>query len=145
MSCYYHSDRPGSVVCHKCGKQLCSECGGRFTPVTCVDCLKDYIKEQKFALLKSFGLAIVIFVVLALAGGGFWASLAGACVPYGWHFLNKITPSMFLWMSWFGWVVYFLLKFFLSVFVGLIALFVMTIRFVVKYVELKKLEKEIKD
>ena len=38
---------------------------------------------------------------------------------FGWKALNKIQPSMFLWMSWFGWFTYFFIKFVLSVLVGL--------------------------
>ena len=38
---------------------------------------------------------------------------------FGWRALNKIQPVMFLWMSWPGWVLYFLIKFILSYIVGI--------------------------
>ena len=44
--------------------------------------------------------------------------IAAVCVFFGWKFLNRITPSMFLWLSFTGWIVYFLVKLFLSVVVG---------------------------
>ena len=44
--------------------------------------------------------------------------IAAVCVFFGWKFLNRITPSMFLWLSFTGWIVYFFVKLFLSVAVG---------------------------
>lgn len=41
------------------------------------------------------------------------------CSYFGWKALNKIQPTMFLWMPLMGWLVYFLIKFFLSAAVGL--------------------------
>ena len=40
------------------------------------------------------------------------------CVFFGWRALNRIQPTMFLWLSFMGWIVYFLVKLLLSVFVG---------------------------
>lgn len=38
---------------------------------------------------------------------------------FGWRALNKITPDVFLWMSFMGWIIYFVVKLFLSVVIGL--------------------------
>ncbi len=40
------------------------------------------------------------------------------CAVYGWRALNKITPNIFLWMSIGGWIVYYLIKGFLSFIIG---------------------------
>ena len=40
------------------------------------------------------------------------------CAFFGWRALNKIQPSMFLWMSFAGWIVYFFVKFILSALIG---------------------------
>lgn len=40
------------------------------------------------------------------------------CIFFGWRALNAIQPEMFLWMSLFGWLIYFLIKAMLSLFIG---------------------------
>ena len=40
------------------------------------------------------------------------------CAYYGWQALNRIQPSMFLWMSFLGWIIYFVVKFTLAFFIG---------------------------
>ena len=41
------------------------------------------------------------------------------CAFFGWRALNQIQPAMFLWMSWLGWIIYFVLKFMLAAIVGI--------------------------
>lgn len=41
------------------------------------------------------------------------------CAFFGWKTLNMITPSFFLWMPLLGWVIYFIVKFFLSMVIGI--------------------------
>lgn len=38
---------------------------------------------------------------------------------FGWQALNMITPQMFVWMPLKGWVIYFVVKFLLSIIVGM--------------------------
>lgn len=45
--------------------------------------------------------------------------IAVICGYFGWKTLNRITPTMFLIMSFMGWVVYFFVKGFLSVLIGI--------------------------
>ena len=45
-------------------------------------------------------------------------AIAGVCSFFGWRVLNRIQPAMFLWMSWVGWLVYFVVKFFIAVAIG---------------------------
>lgn len=44
----------------------------------------------------------------------------GVCGIFGWKALNKVQPSMFLWLSWAGWLIYFAIKFILSVLIGVV-------------------------
>ncbi|MBE6768835.1 MAG: hypothetical protein E7549_08010 [Ruminococcaceae bacterium] len=67
-----------------------------------------------------------IFVIKSPAG----ILLAG--IPYGWAILNAITPSMFLWLSWVGWIIYFLIKLLLAYFIGLIALPIKLIKWIIE-------------
>lgn len=52
----------------------------------------------------------------------------GLGIVPGWKTLNRITPQMFLFMSFMGWAFYFLIKGFSSLFVGLVSLPLMMIR-----------------
>lgn len=36
----------------------------------------------------------------------------------GWHFIDWLTPAMFVWMSWAGWAIYFVIKLMASCFLG---------------------------
>lgn len=42
-----------------------------------------------------------------------------AGIPWGWSFLNRITPQIFLFMPIIGWVIYFVTKFVVSLMVGM--------------------------
>lgn len=41
------------------------------------------------------------------------------CAFFGWQALTRVQPAMFVWMSWFGWIVYFVVKLLLSALIGL--------------------------
>ena len=55
-------------------------------------------------------------------------------VPYGWSALNRITPSFFLILPAIGWVIYFMVKLGISVWIGW---FVMLIRIIKNIQNLK--------
>ncbi len=55
---------------------------------------------------------------------------------FGWKALNRITPDMFLFLSFTGWIVYFLIKFFLSIAIGV---------FVAPFVIAKKISEAVQD
>lgn len=85
-------------------------------------------KVLKFICTKSgkLGLTIalygVLFALLMVFIGTDLMPLLGAtllaCAIGGWKALNRIQPSMFLVMSWMGWLIYFLIKTLLSIFIG---------------------------
>ncbi len=88
-------------------------------------------KFKKFICsgLGKAGMIIIIYAVVFLLILGLGQLLEGASVYagavvglifafFGWKALNKITPDIFLWMSIMGWVVYFLIKGLLSIFIG---------------------------
>lgn len=65
---------------------------------------------------------VVVFILIALTAKYelVYIMLAYGLVGayFGWKALNKITPKIFIWMPIVGWVIYYIVKFFLSVFVG---------------------------
>lgn len=42
-------------------------------------------------------------------------------VIYGWRFIDFLTPAMFVWMPLMGWVIYFIIKFFIA---GILGVFI---------------------
>lgn len=65
--------------------------------------------------------AVIWGITLAL-----WLSETGVasvvvliCAIFGWKSLNQIQPVMFLWLSFVGWIIYFVVKFILAALVGL--------------------------
>lgn len=66
--------------------------------------------------------AIVIWglIIFAISVGSqeLVAVIGIGCAILGWKALTRIQPSMFLWMSWAGWVVYFFIKFILAIIIG---------------------------
>ncbi|MEE1198303.1 MAG: hypothetical protein U0K54_04065 [Acutalibacteraceae bacterium] len=65
---------------------------------------------------------ILIMGVILVAVQSEQTAIAGiallVCAIFGWKALNKITPDIFLFMSITGWIIYFGVKGFLSIFIG---------------------------
>ena len=38
MKCFYHEKKDAVGTCQNCGKGLCKECAGKYTPCLCDDC-----------------------------------------------------------------------------------------------------------
>ena len=142
MSCFYHPNRQATVFCNTCGKILCSECGGAFQPPTCLDCVQRHVSKVKSEMLISIAISIVLMIVgCVLSESPMGILLAG--IPYGWCILNSITPRMFLWMSWFGWIIYYLIKFILAFGIGIVALPIKIIMWISELKRVKKLQKSV--
>lgn len=125
MHCFYHSNRAATSVCNNCGKALCTECGQRFQPPTCLECAEEHINAVKAEMKKSivlsvlfaiFGMVLCVAVYKGAVGLLFGICLGG--IPTGWKTLNKITPAMFLWLPLVGWIIYFFIKLSLSCTIG---------------------------
>ncbi|MBQ5320701.1 MAG: hypothetical protein J6K88_01365 [Oscillospiraceae bacterium] len=89
--------------------------------------------EEKNKVAEFFcsfaGKAVIIIVGYILIMGAILAavqsdhsSIVGitllVCAVFGWKALNKITPDIFLFMNITGWIIYFGVKGFLSIFIG---------------------------
>ena len=131
MKCINHPDRDAVANCKTCGRGLCQECASKRPPLPqCIPCFRNELDFEKNEIIKSLilstivGIAAAVFffvnssshdtrIVIALLsiGGGF-----------GWSTLNKITPETFLLvliLPALGWIVYFVIKFLLSMLIGI--------------------------
>ncbi len=144
MKCYQHPDSDFVAVCTSCGKGLCAECASKYEIPACDECLQAYNQTIKTGYIKQFvlsGILLILGIVIALIAsqGVGTALLTGyliAGIPAGWSILTKITPKVFLFLPIIGWVIYFLIKFVLSVAVGVIAL---PVRIVKGILEIRKI------
>lgn len=142
MYCYKHGERLAVTKCSQCGKFLCQECAEYFEPHLCVDCAMSYAGEIKASMIKSIVLSVVFMIIgILLIKSPSGILLAG--IPYGWGILNRITPSMFLWLSWIGWIVYFIIKLVIAYCIGLIALPIKLIRNIYQLNKINKIMKTV--
>lgn len=158
MKCYYHPDREIVATCTECGKGLCKACASKWDPTLCDDCAKVRIDEKRAALKKSVALSVAALIVGVVIGvimavqdqqisylwTGLVLALAFVFVVNGWQWLNRIQPSMFLFLPVIGWLFYFGFKFLLAYFVGVVAFPVNLYRFWKGNREADELEAQIK-
>lgn len=142
MSCYKHIENHAVAQCNDCGRSLCSQCADAFDPPLCLHCAKERASSIKAELVKNIAISVVLMIIgIVVIKSPLGILLAG--IPYGWAILNLITPSMFLWMSWVGWLIYFFIKFLLAYFIGLIALPIKLIKWITQLVSINKTLKNI--
>ena len=149
MNCFYHAEDAAVATCVDCGKGLCTACAKKYSIPICNDCNANRSKSEKKQITNGFIPTIVLFVI-ALIAGIFLMSLSStntsviitfgimfgyliAGVPWGWNAISFIQPKMFLFMSFFGWLLYFLIKGSISALVGMVAMPIGIIRLIIHY------------
>lgn len=123
MKCSKHYDRDAVSTCVDCGKALCPDCTNKFSIPLCDQCALSRNSANKNLFIKNTVIMIVLFIIGFSHGHGFFGKiLMGyffAGIPWGWSALNKITPNIFLFMSWIGWIIYFIVKLIISIIIGM--------------------------
>ena len=132
MNCYYHPDTPAVAQCSECGRFICSHCISKKYHNFCKKCARSADAQAAEENRRFIRRTIIIFVVAFLAIGiplasesffigisaGVFAAYGFASIPTGWRRLSNIQPSMFLFLPLIGWLIYFGIKLFLSIFIG---------------------------
>ena len=101
MKCAQHNGSDAVGACNSCGRGLCSECVGTFTPPLCPTCVLSHnsgvATSLRWQLALMGGLFVVTFALLVstlpfLSAFGY--SLMAAFFPSGWNFLGRyFSPS----------------------------------------------------
>lgn len=151
MKCFYHGNLDAVATCQRCGKGLCHECAGRYSPCMCNDCaeiliaeqeemvvLEEETKRQKYldALIDTkkeffkaciYGVLVVLCFKMPELG---WGNGLLFFVPFGWKLLTYLQSmtSIFLVGNLAFWVAWLLFKVVLSIFVGVPAFFYQLVR-----------------
>lgn len=122
MNCYNHYYSTAVATC-SCGKGLCPDCAHKYTLPICDTCFKSRFEEARkneiTYYVKCYVVSFILFLWIYIANGSIFSALGIACAPWGWSVLNRITPNIFLYMSWMGWLIYFIIKLVLSSLIGI--------------------------
>lgn len=125
MKCSNHYERDVVSQCIECGKGLCPECTNKYNVPLCDHCALVRINANKNLLVKNSIIMIALFIL------GFFTNestsfiekiiFAYFCagIPWGWSILTNITPSIFLFLPWIGWLIYFIVKLTISMIIGM--------------------------
>lgn len=157
MNCYYHPTQPAVAICDDCRKGLCSQCARKYSTPICNSCNRGRMKYEKKEIVKellvtfTFGILLAYLLKEKVFNDPFSSSrLSFIIIHYvvftyifagivaGWKTLTGFTPNILLIMPIIGWLIYFLLKLFLSFWVGLIMLPIRTIRNIVRLIQLQR-------
>ena len=153
MNCFNHPEEAAVASCIDCGKGLCKECAGLYQMPICNECNMKRVKSEKSDLIRIYLPSIICFVagfIIMVLVNGIHGIIPGiifgwlfAGVPWGWKVVTFIQPRMFLFLSIFGWIIYFFIKILLAYFVGIVALPVGIVKLIINIVSANKKEKNI--
>ncbi|SHJ85594.1 hypothetical protein SAMN05444280_1352 [Tangfeifania diversioriginum] len=144
MNCINHPSESAVSQCQVCGKGLCVDCTNKFSKPICPDCFSVSRQKQKRAAVTEVILTLLIGLPVGIildllvndtykTPDSFWEShffliYMGLGIVAGWKTLTRITPQIFLFLPVLGWLLYFVIMAVFSLFAGLIAFPIRTIR-----------------
>lgn len=158
MNCYNHPKEIAVAQCSDCGKGLCPHCATAYSVPICNTCNKSRIDSERIQILKELLFTVTFGVGLAYLFGeklffqGQSFSLKTTILYYviyiyvfagvvsGWKTLTRITPRVFLVLPIIGWLLYFIVKLFLSFWIGLVMLPIRVFRNIYRLKTLQKIE-----
>ncbi len=142
MKCFFHETVDAVATCQSCGKSLCKECGAKYMPCACDECVSIQNNQNKFntkqrkqdALIDTNAeliSAIIKGIISALVLGTLYSITTPSevqfsmyvmffFVPFGWAvitYMEQWLPVIF--MSGPIFIVYFLFKVAFSIVLGM--------------------------
>jgi hypothetical protein len=151
VKCYQHINEDAISQCCDCGRGLCPECTNKWDIPICDACNYQRASADKKQAIKNLIMTIPLFFIgfiLFPSQGDFSTKFVFgyvcAGIPWGWSALNRITPNIFLFLPIGGWIIYFIIKFFISYFIGIIALPYKLYRFIKTYKKSQQIQNIIK-
>lgn len=152
MNCFYHPSEPAVSSCMDCGKGLCQVCTTKYEMPICNECNLKRVQGDKGNIVRIYLPSVLLFslgIFIGISMEGFTLGLGlgyiFAGIPWGWKVVTFIQPRMFLFLSFIGWVFYFVIKLGIAGFVGLIALPIGLIKLIISIVITNKKENDIKN
>lgn len=158
MNCYNHPSETAVAQCIDCGKGLCSCCAATYSIMICNSCNRQRIQNEKSRIIKEliftfiFGISLAYLFGQAIFFKGESFSAKTVIIYYiiyiyifagvvsGWKTLTSITPRIFLILPIIGWLLYFIVKLFLSFWIGLVMLPIRVFRNIYRLKTLQKIK-----
>lgn len=152
MKCHQHYEKDAVSQCRDCGRALCPECTKKWSFPICDGCNYNRATNDKNQVIKNIILMIFLFsmclwyvppetpFVSKLMLGYMVAS-----TPWGWGFLNRITPNIFIFLPVIGWILYFMFKLSISMFIGQFILPYKLFMFIKDYKKAQDIQVQIKN
>ena len=100
--------------------------------------MSNEMKAELLELGKQVAISLGLFFIGVMLGENLSQAIIIACIPYGWKVLNRITPNVFLWMPFVGWLIYFIVKAVLAAMIGIFVLPYTLIKCIVRVVRAYK-------
>lgn len=153
MNCYNHSSEAAVAQCQDCSKGLCSSCSTNYSLPICNTCNGNRIKKEKDKIVGemalTFGFSLLLtagftfsqlhYFSLNMLGQIVLMFLGLSGMVAGWNALSKMTSNYFLFLPIIGWAIYFILKLYLSMMIGVFVLPYRTYKNVNRLKELKSI------
>jgi len=135
MNCYNHNNIAAVAQCPDCGVALCAKCVALFTMPICASCKKKRISSEILEITQGLLLTFAVGILFAILlfrwtneGHSFplLFKIISFVIPFyvfsglvpGWKTLTMLTPRVFLILPILGWIIYFIIKFLLSLCIG---------------------------
>lgn len=153
MKCHKHYEKDAVSQCKDCGRALCPACTNKYSIPICDGCNLKRVGNDKKVILRNSVLMIVFFIIgfifynntthnipTAIVGGYLFAG-----IPWGWSFLSRLTPNVFVFLPIIGWLIYFLVKFALALCIGIFITPYKIYKIISGYLAARRLENHIKN
>lgn len=154
MNCFEHPQEVAVGTCIDCGNGMCAVCSQKFDIPICKHCNDQRASLEKKEIIKELVTTFVVGGLLFLlfkSSPSFYNRLSlGSVIALvyisfsivaGWKFLSKITPRIFLFLPIVGWIMYFVIKLFISIMVGPFVLPFQLFRNIKRLKELNEIKK----
>ena len=127
MNCFHHTQDSAVAQCSDCGKGLCPECAGKYSPILCTPCFQKRKRNEIRRSILSLLLLVALFVIgfqwdfLASYGYARWASgYTLMAIWSGYILIGKFKrPNRIVIATPIFWVLYHSIKFILAVIIGI--------------------------
>ena len=127
MNCFHHTQDSAVAQCSDCGKGLCPECAGKYSPILCTPCFQKRKRNEIRRSILSLLLLVALFVIgfqwdfLASYGHARWASgYTLMAIWSGYILIGRFKrPNRIVIATPIFWVLYHSIKFTLAVTIGI--------------------------
>lgn len=125
MNCYYHPNRNAVAQCIDCHKGLCQQCATIYTIPICNKWNEKRQINERMEYIKPLVICLILYIIgynIEIMGPDkTFGAYMMMCAYGGWKFINRFCPAVFIWFSLKSIIMFYLIKFAISMFIGFFA------------------------